>query len=204
MLKSKEEEPGYSSQSEEGEPEYSPQFNEDMYNDTNDDTSGDDFIVNCDIVSVLLTEYNMVSEVSEIKEDFMPDETVRGKPLCYYVMNIGVVEEQKSMFERPSPGMMYHLKPLFIREKVDEITIKKVFVDGGATINLIPYTLFKKIGKCDDDLRQHNMVLSNYEGKISNILGVVQVDLTIGMTTRSMLFMVINSKSNFNLLLDEN
>lgn len=46
------------------------------------------------------------------------------------------------------------------------------------------------------------MVLSNYEGKTSSILGVVQVDLVVGTTTRSTLFMVINSKANFNLLLE--
>ena len=57
-------------------------------------------------------------------------------------MNSGVVEEQKAMFERPSPGMMYHLKPLFIRAKVDGMAVNKVFVDGGATVNLRPYTLF--------------------------------------------------------------
>ena len=105
------------------------------------------------------------------------------------------------MFERPSARMMYHLKPLFIRAKVDGVSVNKVFVDGGETINSMPYTLFKKMGKCDADLRQHNMVLSNYEGKTSNILGVIQVELVVGTTTRSMLFMVINSRVNFNMLL---
>lgn len=83
----KEEEYEYSSQSEEGEPEYSPQsdeeFNEDMYDETNDDIYGDDFVVNCGITSVLLAEYGMVSKVSETEEDFMPDETVGRKPLCH-------------------------------------------------------------------------------------------------------------------------
>lgn len=97
--------------------------------------------------------------------------------------------------------MMYHLKPLFIREKVDGVAMNKMFVDGGAAVNLIPHTLFKKMGKCDTDLHQHNMVLSNYEGKTSNILGVIQVELAFGTTTRLTLFMVINSKANFNLLL---
>lgn len=49
-LKSNEDEPEYSPQSDEGEPEYSPhsdeEFDEDMYDDTNDDTYGEDFIIN--------------------------------------------------------------------------------------------------------------------------------------------------------------
>ena len=53
-----------------------------MYDKTNDDIYGDDFVVNCGIVPVLSAEYNMVSEVSETEEDFVPDEIVGGKPLC--------------------------------------------------------------------------------------------------------------------------
>lgn len=208
-LQSNEEDPEYSPQLDEEEPEYSSQYDEeynpslddDMYNDTNDDTYGEDFIVNCGIMSLFPEEYDMVSKVSEADEDFMLDETAEGKPLCHYLMNNGVVEEQKAMFERPSPGMMYHLKPLFIREKVDEVVVNKVFIDGGEIVILMPHTLFKKMGKCDADLQQHNMVLSNYEGKTNNILEVIQVDLAVGTTTRSTFFMVINSRENFNLLL---
>lgn len=74
---------------------------------------------------------------------------------------------------------MYHLKHLFIRAKVDGVPVNKVFVNGGATVNLMPYTLFNKMGKCDDDLRQHNMVLSNYEGKTSNMMGSTEAYLAI-------------------------
>lgn len=71
----------------------------------------------------------------------------------HYVINSGVLEEQKATFERPSLGITYHLKPLCIREKVDGVVVNKVFFDGGATVILMPYSLFKKIGKFDDDLR---------------------------------------------------
>lgn len=73
--KSKEEEPKYSPQPEEEEPEYSPlsdeEFDKDMYDENNDDIYGDDFVVNCGIVSVLPSEYDMASEVSEIEGDFV-------------------------------------------------------------------------------------------------------------------------------------
>ena len=68
-LQSNEEEPGYTPHLDEEEPDYSPQSDEeynlplddDMYDDTNDDTYGEDFIVNCGIMSVLPAEYDMVS-----------------------------------------------------------------------------------------------------------------------------------------------
>lgn len=34
-------------------------------------------------------------------------------------MNNGVVEEQLAIFDRPDHGMIYHLKPLFIKALVD-------------------------------------------------------------------------------------
>lgn len=42
------------------------------------------------------------------------------------------------------------------------------------------------------------MVLSNYEGKVGTILGVIQVELTVGTVTR---FMIMETKVNYNLLL---
>lgn len=62
------------------------------------------------------------------------------------------------MFKKPSPGMMYHLKPLFLREKVHGVAVNKVFVDGGTTVNLMTHTLFKKMGKCDAESGSYTFV----------------------------------------------
>lgn len=63
------------------------------------------------------------------------------------------------------------------------------------------HSLFKKMGKTYVDLQPHNMVLSNYEGKTSHILGVTHEELSVGSTTRPTLFMVITSNAKYNLLL---
>lgn len=75
-------------------------------------------------------------------------------------------------------------------------------MDGGVAVNPMPYILLKKIGKYDTDLRPHNMVLSNYERKTSQTMGVIQVDVTVGSITRLTIFMVILSKASYNPLLD--
>lgn len=46
-----------------------------MFHENNDDIYGDDFVVNCGILSVLPAEYDMVSEISETEGDFIPNET---------------------------------------------------------------------------------------------------------------------------------
>jgi len=97
--------------------------------------------------------------------------------------------------------MKSHLKPFFIQAKVDEVNVNKVLVDGGAVVNLMPQPLLKMIGKTDKDLKPHNVILSNYEGKAEHSLGDLQVSLTMGTVIRPTLFMVVLSKANFNLLL---
>lgn len=68
-------------------------------------------------------------------------------------------------------------------------------------MNFMPRPMFSKLGKCGSNLRPYNMVLSNYERKTSSILGVIQVELAIGTSTKLTLSMVIKSKEKFNLLL---
>lgn len=45
------------------------------------------------------------------------------------------------------------------------------------------------------------LVMSNYEGKTSYSLGVIGVNIVVGTITRSILFVVIASKVNYNLML---
>lgn len=79
---------------------------------------------------------------------------VAHKPVCYYVMNNGCVEEKNAFFERPNEAMKSHLKPLFITRKVEDVPINKILVDYGATMNLIPHHMLRKIGKYDIDTKQ--------------------------------------------------
>jgi hypothetical protein len=39
-----------------------------------------------------------------------------------------------------------HLKPLFVRGHIDGVPIAKMLVDGGVTMNLMPYSFYKKVG----------------------------------------------------------
>jgi hypothetical protein len=43
---------------------------------------------------------------------------------------------------------------------IDQIQIDKMLVDGGTTINLMPCSLYRKLGKRDDELVKTNMTLS--------------------------------------------
>jgi len=152
------------------------------------------------VVLVLPIEYDVPSEVSDVDSDSTEEMAIH-RPLCYYVMNNGCVEDQHAFFERPMDSMKLHLKPLFIQAKINRVGVNKVLVDGGATVNLLSQSFLKKIGLFDSDLKPHNVILTNYEGTTENSLGAIEVDLVVGSICRTTTFMVVPSKGNFNVLL---
>jgi len=93
---------------------------------------------------MLPIEYDVPSEVNEVESDFTEEMAIH-RPLCYYVMNNGYVEDRHVVFERPDVSMRLHLKPLLIQAKINGMGVNKVLVDGNATVNLLPQSFLKKI-----------------------------------------------------------
>jgi hypothetical protein len=93
------------------------------------------------------------------------------------------------------------LKVLFLKGYVNGKPVTRMLVDGGAAVNLMPYTMLRKIGKSDEDLTQTNMMLVNFEGNVSLAQGAICVELTIGGKTLPTAFFVIKGRGSYNLLL---
>jgi hypothetical protein len=108
---------------------------------------------------------------------------------------------KEAAFTKPKESLN-HLKPLFVRGHIDGILIAKMLVDGGAAINLMPYSLYRKLGKQDDKLVKTNMTLSGV-GTDSSIKakGVTSVELTIGTKTLAAAFFVADVEGNYSLIL---
>ena len=66
----------------------------------------------------------------------------------------------------------------------------KILVDGGAAINIMPYAVYRKLGKGDQDLTKTNMMLKDFEGNVSPVKGAICVELTIGNKTLPTTFCV--------------
>ena len=63
-----------------------------------------------------------------------------------------------------------HLKALYMKGFVDGKPMNKM-VDGGASINLMPYTTFHKLGKGLGDLIEIDMMLKDFKGNASKTRG---------------------------------
>ena len=76
---------------------------------------------------------------------------------------------QQAIFDKPVKH--WHLKALYIKGFVDGMPMNKMLVDGGASINLMPYTTFHKLGKGPGDLIETDKMLKDFGGNTSKIRG---------------------------------
>jgi hypothetical protein len=57
------------------------------------------------------------------------------------------LEPIPATFEKPEDEKRKHLKALFLKGFVDGKPVTKMLVDGGATVNIMPYAILHKLGK---------------------------------------------------------
>ena len=76
---------------------------------------------------------------------------------------------QQAIFDKPVKHR--HLKALYMKGFIDGKPMNKMLVDRGASVNLMPYTTFCKLGKGPGDLMETDMMLKDFGGNASNTWG---------------------------------
>ena len=76
-----------------------------------------------------------------------------------------------------------------------------MLVDGGASVNLMPYTTFCKLDKGPGDLIETDMMLKDFGGNASKTRGAINIELTIKSKTLLTIFFIIDGKGSYSLLL---
>jgi hypothetical protein len=110
-----------------------------------------------------------------------------------------LVLAKQATFDKPAKNR--HMRPLYLRGYVNGKPLTKMFVDGGAIVNVMPYTTFRKLGMGPGDLTPTCIVLNYFAGNPSDTKGCVHVDLMIGSKTLLTTFFVIEGKGAYSLLL---
>src|SRR4051812_16763398 len=75
---------------------------------------------------------------------------------------------EKANIEIPPRGnnLKYYLWNCHIKNGGKRVMCPRCSIMTNRRVNLMPQYMLKRIGMFDTDIRPHNMVLSNYEGKI--------------------------------------
>jgi hypothetical protein len=72
-----------------------------------------------------------------------------------------VLGAERAVFEKPENSGS-HMKPLLIQGHLDGTPIEHMLVDGGASVNILPLSLLKKLGHIEGDLKHTNLSLSGF------------------------------------------
>jgi hypothetical protein len=107
---------------------------------------------------------------------------------------------KEAVFEKPEESSQ-HLKPLYVRGYIDGKPISRMLVDGGAAVNLMLYSVFKKLGREDDELVKTNLTLNGVGGNPMEARGVVSMELTILSKSLATTFFVVEVQGNYNVIL---
>jgi hypothetical protein len=105
------------------------------------------------------------------------------------------------IFEKPREKNYRHLKALYLKGYINGQYVSRMLVDTGAAVNIIPYSVLRKLGASVGDLTKTNITLSDFNGQTSEAQGVLSVDLTVGGKTVPTSFFVVNNKGSYTVLL---
>ncbi|KAM2856051.1 hypothetical protein PS2_000458 [Malus domestica] len=77
------------------------------------------------------------------------------------------------LFPRSSSAKLHHLKPLYVTAHIEGYPVSKVFVDCGATVNIIPVNVMKALHRSNDELIPSGITMSSFVGDKSHTKGVL-------------------------------
>jgi hypothetical protein len=104
------------------------------------------------------------------------------------------------VFEKPDESRQ-HLKPLYIWGHIDGKPISRMLVDDGVAVNLMSYSIFKKLGREDDELMKTNLTLNGVGGNPMEARGVISMELTVGSKSLATAFFVVEVQGNYSVIL---
>jgi hypothetical protein len=107
---------------------------------------------------------------------------------------------KEAMFKRPKESSQ-HLKPLYVQGHIAGKPISRMLIDGGAAVNLMPYSVFKKLGREDDELVKTNLTVNGVGGNPMEARGVVTMELTVGSKSLATEFFVVEVQVTIVLFL---
>jgi hypothetical protein len=105
------------------------------------------------------------------------------------------------IFEKPREKNYKHLKALYLKGYINGHPANKMLVDTGAAVNIMPYSVLRRLGHSTEDLIKTNITLSDFNGQASVAQGVLNADLTVGSKTVPTSFFIVSSKSAHTVLL---
>lgn len=94
-----------------------------------------------------------------------------------------------------------HTRPLFVTAYVNGAELRRAFFDGGASINIMPYSTFKKLEIPENRVVESSIAITGFGGERKESAGYVVVDLAVGPIRAATKFHLIDAQTNYHIIL---
>ena len=107
---------------------------------------------------------------------------------------------QSAIFQKPADHVN-HLKPLHVKGYINGKLVNNMLVDNGAMVNLMTYSLYKKLGGSDEELIKIRRMVKGVGENSILAKGFVLMKLTIRSKTLATVFFVAGVQGSYSLIL---
>ncbi|CAL1388972.1 unnamed protein product [Linum trigynum] len=105
------------------------------------------------------------------------------------------------VFKEPEPSMLRHLRPLYIKARLDGMPMSRILVDNGVAVNVMPIRLLRKLGKTTSDLIPTDIFVTSFNGGSTSARGILPVLIGVGSQEKMSAFFVVDGAISYNALL---
>lgn len=92
-------------------------------------------------------------------------------------------------------------RPLFVTCYACEPKIKKILIDGGSAVNILPLHTLKEFGISTNELQTSRLLIQGFNQEGKRALGIIRIELTMDEMSSIALFHVIDAKTSYRMLL---
>ena len=99
------------------------------------------------------------------------------------------------------PEGLDHTRPLYISVSCSGCRVPSVFLDNGSSLNVCPLATAITLGYTPFDFGPSTQIVCKYDSTRREIMGTLEIELLIGLTTFVTVFQVLRIPTSFNLLM---
>ncbi|KAM1882615.1 hypothetical protein ACFX13_004080 [Malus domestica] len=107
----------------------------------------------------------------------------------------------KMVFACPSSSMANHLKLIYVTAHLEGVPFKRVLINGGAAVNVLPYKQMKKMFRSERDLIPTDLTVSSFSIVITKMHRILLLEVDLGSKQIMLAFFVVDSTSTYGALL---
>ncbi|KAM1044172.1 hypothetical protein ACFX2A_036146 [Malus domestica] len=105
------------------------------------------------------------------------------------------------VFSRLNSTLANYLKPIYVNAHLEGVSFKRVLIDDGAAVNVLPAKQMKKLGRILEDLIPTDLTVSSFSRAIIRTHGILHLEVDLGSKQIMMAFFVVYCTSTYGALL---